>query len=89
VAEGFRRLNFVEAQLAELPLIGLLLGTGVKIALAPAHFSWRRGGQARAMVHLGAKTSGRSGHAKEGVETYAPAPSFSTKSLWLCVASAP
>jgi hypothetical protein len=31
----------------------ILLGTGVKIALAAVPFSWLRGGPARAMIHLG------------------------------------
>jgi hypothetical protein len=46
--------NFGDLCKTEVQLLRILLpGTGVKIALAAAPFSWLRGGPPRAMVHLG------------------------------------
>ena len=42
-----------DMQDASCGLPTMLLGSGVKIALAAARFSWFRGGPARAMGHLG------------------------------------
>src|SRR5215213_6868789 len=52
-SQGVRRKrNFLERRYGEVRRI-YLLGTGVKIALAAAPFSWFRGDPARDMDHLG------------------------------------